>query len=117
MVTMTYTTIEVPIVPGPYVNDPPGMWTGFYSNIPKCDRFTPRMGMIHGMELAIRDRTEYGTIEEAREAGRSAAWKRYKEWQREAPELSMSEFVAKQALADMAQRDAPAHAPDDGRQS
>ena len=75
------------------------------------------MGVYNGMELTIRDRTEYATSEEAIMAGRVAAWECYDEWQTKAPNKTLSRFICDQylaALADVAPDAATAHAPGDG---
>lgn len=99
------------------INNPPGMWSGFYARLPDCNAYSPRVGIYNGMELTIRDRTEYATPEEAMMAGRVAAWERYDEWQAKAPEKTLSRFICDQrlaALADVAPDATTAHAPVDG---
>lgn len=97
-----------------YSQTPPGMWAGFYGRLPDLKVYTPRMGMVNGMELTVLDEREYASPEEARAAGKLAAWARYEEWQAKAPEKSMSRFICDEALAEMARQEAAAHAPVDG---
>ena len=99
------------------INNPPGMWSGFYARLPDCNAYSPRMGIYNGMELTIRSRVEYATSEEAIMAGRVAAWERYDEWQAKAPEKTLSRFICDQNLAlfaAVAPDAATAHAPGDG---
>ena len=81
--------------------NPPGMWSGFYGRLPDCVQFTPRMGLINGMELHVDDDTLYPSHTEAMAAGRRAAWSRYDEWQAAAPEKTMNRWLADEALAEM----------------
>ena len=59
--------------------DPPGMWSGFYGRLPDLKVYTPRMGLVHGMELWVPE-SEHPTPETARATGRAAAWVRYERW-------------------------------------
>lgn len=99
------------------IQNPPGMWSGFYARLPNCDAYSPRMGIYNGMELPIPNGTEYASPSEAMMAGRVAAWERYDEWQREAPEKSLSRFICdkyRAAMDDVAPALTTAHAPGDG---
>ena len=38
-----------------YSQTPPGMWAGVYGRLPDLKVYTPRMGMVNGMEVTVLD--------------------------------------------------------------